>query len=342
VRSKLVVILGAGASFDASSARHRGETVYPPPLVTQLFSQGGPDDSILRAYPLAEMAGSEIRYAANNQRGLEQVLREQYKESAAEHDRRAFFQVPLYLQHRLLVASSAFVPDSYDRLIMAALRLPEVVFVTLNYDLLLDQRLAALSPLHSLRSYITDERNWSLIKLHGSVNWAKKLETGLETLGGDLDPPFFARTFDRHALSAETAPGISMRPVDPAQSGSLNSARVEGSSLYYPLLSVPLGPDDELSCPDSHLEFFKGRLDAEDGFHALFLGYSGYDVAVMALLRESVARLRSVTVVNPDQAAGNRILEALGDVSLPTEVLCEGFTAFVNNGHLERVLERLH
>lgn len=334
---KLVIILGAGASFDASS--RKDQIVSRPPLVTHLFSKGGPDDEILRAYPLAEMAGAEIRHAANNSRGLEQTLKELYKESREEHDRRAFFQVPLYLQHRLLVATNAFVPDSYDRLIMAALRRPEVVFVTLNYDLLLDQRLAVLSPLHSLESYIAEDRKWALIKLHGSVNWARRLRTGVETLGGERDQPFHAGTFNRFALSAEPEPEIVMRGVDPREPGSLDGWRREGHSLYYPALSVPLGPDDEFSCPDSHLDFFKGKLEDEDGLHLLFLGYSGYDVSVMSMLRES--RVRSVTVVNPDEAAGDRILEELGDHSIPTELLSEGFTAFVNNGHLEQVLERL-
>jgi len=336
---KLIVVLGAGASFDASSRRQPGDS--PPPLVTQLFSKGGPDDAILRHYPLAEMAGAEIRHAANNERGLEETLRERYKESDSEHDHRAFFQVPLYLQHRLLVASNAFVPDSYDRLIMAALRLPEVMFVTLNYDLLLDQRLTSFSPLDSLRSYIAPNRNWSLVKLHGSVNWARRLRTGMTTLGGTLDPHYFARTFDRFALTAEPQSEIVLRPVDPGTPSTLATARVGGNFLYYPALSVPLGPDDELSCPPEHLDFAKRKLGDKDGLHLIFIGYSGYDVAVMKFLRESGARWKSLTVVNPDSSAGDRIINELGALSIPSEVLAEGFTAFVTNGDLERVLERL-
>jgi hypothetical protein len=59
----------------------------------------------------------------------------------------------------------------YDRLIERLLRLPYVFFVTLNYDVLLDRRLSAYHPLLSFDEYVTRDKNWSLIKLHGSVNW---------------------------------------------------------------------------------------------------------------------------------------------------------------------------
>jgi hypothetical protein len=56
------------------------------------------------------------------------------------------------------------------------LRLPEVVFITLNYDLILDRVLAAADPhLPSPTWYVQPERKWSLIKLHGSVNWYRQL-----------------------------------------------------------------------------------------------------------------------------------------------------------------------
>jgi hypothetical protein len=58
------------------------------------------------------------------------------------------------------------------------LRLPYVCFVTLNYDVMLDRRLQGHHPLLStFDDYISKDKNWSLVKLHGSVNWYHPLPT---------------------------------------------------------------------------------------------------------------------------------------------------------------------
>lgn len=331
---KAVVVLGAGASHDSAT---RWQTDRPP-LVKDLFSSSPVDLEIIRQYALAETAGPEIRAAAASAVGLEQTLRDRYRDSPHDHDRRVFHQVPLYLQHRLAAASSGFVPDHYNQLIMTALRLDDVVFVTLNYDLVLDQRLDAQFPLRSMGSYLAEGHNWALIKLHGSVNWARRFHAG-DRLPVP-DPPYWARTFDHFALRARPSRGIELRHVQPGTPGSLDNARVEGNFLFFPALSVPLGPDDELSCPPHHLSYLEEKLGA-DGVHALFIGYSGYDVEVMRLLREQTSGFKSVTIVNPDPEAPGRILEKLGTFpSARTEIIPDGFGAFVAQ-HLDRVVAQL-
>src|SRR5437660_170475 len=151
---RLLVILGAGASYDCAGPtivdRHDD---YRPPLVTQLFEPRRSFTQILHHYPLVESAAADIRRAlAGGSVAVEAFLRERLRESEHEHDRLKYYAIPLYLQHLLFeVGSWSYLsrrgytahPDSYDRLINAALRVDEVTFVTLNYDDLFDRRLFA-------------------------------------------------------------------------------------------------------------------------------------------------------------------------------------------------------
>src|SRR3954452_5256331 len=165
----LVVILGAGASRGAGDAW--GD--LRPPLTVDLFDE---DDygHLLQEYDLAHQAGRYIadECAGDDALSIEQVLHS-LRHSEHVHHRRMAYSVPPYLQHLLHSVSEAHYRHvyRYDRLIERLLRLPYVCFMTLNYDVLLDRRLAAHHPLNDFEHYISEDKNWSLIKLHGSVNW---------------------------------------------------------------------------------------------------------------------------------------------------------------------------
>lgn len=144
----LVVITGAGASYDCSSNHVVVRDDFRPPLVVQLFAGLPRYAEILHEYPLAEAAAADIRPAlASGSVAVEQFLRERLRESDDTYAQRRYRWVPLYLQHLLHAISrtngTGFTqhPDHYDTLVNAALELDEAVFITLNYDTLLDERL---------------------------------------------------------------------------------------------------------------------------------------------------------------------------------------------------------
>src|SRR5262249_41653799 len=116
--------------------------------------------------------------------GLEAYLRENILGSPLAYDRRRYLSIPLYLQHVLWEVSAHFTehPVNYDRLVNAALRAGEqFVFITLNYDTLLDSRLEMETgqSITELQHYLNRDGQWSLIKLHGSVDWMKEVLTPL-------------------------------------------------------------------------------------------------------------------------------------------------------------------
>jgi hypothetical protein len=174
--AKLIVVLGAGASYDCASTNVNPDLSMRPPLVKDLFDTRFQD--ILHEYPLAEQVAPDVRVALQGGAiALEAFLREELRDSPYPHLRSSYLALPLYLQHLFWQVGDSYAlqPDNYDRLVMECLRLDRVTFMTLNYDTILDRRLAIRDPLASFDDYVKPGRSWGLVKLHGSINWGRPI-----------------------------------------------------------------------------------------------------------------------------------------------------------------------
>jgi hypothetical protein len=322
----LIVILGAGASAASGHYHWRGGIV--PPLTAELFDEAAYEDQ-LAGHPLAQQAGRLInrRRAADDALALEQALRE-LATSDHSHHRLMALDVPLYLQDLLIAVSTELTAHAFrfDDLIESVLRLERVFFLTLNYDLLLDRRLASFHPLRTLGDYVAEDKNWSLLKLHGSVNWYFRTEEPLDRSrpGPDLH-------WDPETISC-----------DPTE-GSLERCRETRS---YPALALPEGPEDRLVLSALHQEFAEERLAAAREANLLVIGYSGLDGEVLALLGRSGVRVRKMTVVDRDthgaQAVVARFAAAGIESIWPAETAERDFAVwsdFGGAGHLVETYE---
>lgn len=343
----VIVITGAGASHDCVSDYVLRRTDYRPPLVVELFA-GIPAAyaEILHEYPLAEAAAADIRPLLDaGAVAIEQFLRERLRDSSDPYARRRYLAVPLYLQHLLFQISrtdgSGYTrhPDHYDALINAVLPLDEVIFITLNYDTLLDQRLFLYSHLHSMDAYIEPGRNWSLIKLHGSVNWGRAVRERT-----DASYPTSTAVVNNllaQLTKIELEDEVVLRDnVDLAQARYDSAAK----TLFYPALSVPLGHEDELVCPPSHQEHLRARLGELYGLNLIVIGYSGLDREVLSVLKESKNSLRSLLVVSDTRERALGTAEAISQQFhsiAPPEVVTAGFSELVSSGMLRRFVERI-
>jgi hypothetical protein len=208
-------------------------------------------------------------------------------------------------------------PDNTDRLIHAALPLDSVLFLTLNYDTILDSRLALQTgPIMSMDDYVREDHKSALVKLHGSVDWARSVDVAeIRTIDSRL-----TIAFDElgEELEQRLDPEIHLRGIADIQNFRYDRTIPR---LYFPALSVPLGSEDELLCPPNHVDFVRQRLKSSDGLNLLVIGYSGLDQEVLRLLRESKNSLRSLLVINQDtqgaDQAHGRIMDEFPDASPP-------------------------
>ena len=224
---------------------------------------------------------------------------------------------------------------NYDRLINGVLRsADEVIFLTLNYDTILDSRLGQHSRIGTIDDYVRPDHPWSLIKLHGSVDWARQI-VGVDTSAAK-DDPYLSELVAMLPEEPQLSEEIELRrlPIEDLRRG--------GRNLYYPAVSVPLGPDDELNCPASHLDFIRKRLVATDGLNILSVGYSGLDSGLLQLLADSGNSIRSLFAVNHEGVsaleAATRIATAFSDVAHPDMAYAGTFESFTQSGGLEEYL----
>lgn len=114
-------------------------------------------------------------------------------------------------------------------------------------------------------------------------------------------------------------------------------------------LEAPLGEDDEIVCPPQHVAHLLERLGHWDQLDVLVIGYRGLDKGVLDLLAEGGRTIRSLSLVNVDQGAGDeaaakflervKVVSAVGEE--PVTVVPMGFTDFVGSGQLDAYIARI-
>jgi hypothetical protein len=144
-------------------------------------------------------------------------------------------------------------------------------------------------------AYITQDKNWSLIKLHGSVNW---YHPTTEPFAPETPPPALEWDNDRYEC---VAPNASLEYVRGVHQG--------GHTDRYPALALPEGPDDRLVLPPKHRAFLERGLNGTQQIDVLVIGYSGLDKQVLALLASARSQVRRLTVVSRD---GNELVDEYG------------------------------
>ncbi|GAJ08050.1 unnamed protein product, partial [marine sediment metagenome] len=146
--SKACVVLGAGASYDvAGEGSPLINANFRPPLARDLFDINGHPDYwyVMQSYNGAAVLSQELApLILSGEISIERELR-RYAEHKDERIRQNFKHIPAYLRDLLFRASTEYthVPSSYMRLIIKLLAdYPhDVLFITLNYDNLLESAL---------------------------------------------------------------------------------------------------------------------------------------------------------------------------------------------------------
>jgi SIR2-like domain len=175
----LLVILGAGASYDSAPNLQLGQTtLYRPPLADQLFDNRMSFRPALARY---RQCHPIVPYIFNRgKRSLEEVLQELSESKTAERPRQ-LMAVRYYIRDIIHHCCKDWLAEincitNHKTLVDQILEYEKerILFVTFNYDELLEDALSDHGfSTNSLQAYANGHYRFSLYKLHGSVNWVR-------------------------------------------------------------------------------------------------------------------------------------------------------------------------
>ncbi|MBI1894709.1 MAG: hypothetical protein HYS14_11415, partial [Candidatus Rokubacteria bacterium] len=218
----LMVIFGAGASYDSAPSYPPGMgLVERPPLADQLFENREQFAGVLKQFPECHEIVPRLRHRSGNsvERELE-ALQAQAETHPERH--RQLAAVRYYLQLMLFDCQARWEDlikgvSNYKTLLDDINRLKkgqQVCLVTFNYDTLLESALPTVgTQIHGLRDYITG--NYKIIKLHGSINWGREVDTPIENPDA-RDPRDTIRELIRRAGEIRIGPGYHLLSGWPA------------------------------------------------------------------------------------------------------------------------------
>ncbi len=335
-----IVLLGAGASYDCIPDINppldlRPE--YKPPITQGLFENRPVVVSHLRDYDAAMQLASDLIIDIRNKKDLEATLRDISK-SALPSRIAQVRQFGLYLQDLFWDISWTYTPEAvnYSRLANALLdNYDKVAFVTLNYDLLLDRTLRVVNQgdrAGDLGSYTSSER-WMLVKLHGSVNWGRRVIEFANTSTANDEPHILRRRYIEIVSTVSFEDNLG--PIEIAMPERRWSSRGE---LYYPALSIPVEGKYEYNCPEEHIRALEPVLQSATA--VLSIGLSGKDADLLDLLHRNLPEVDRFHVIAGDGEAAGVASQISNHVpQLKSASLFDnGFSGYVLTGGLESFL----
>lgn len=180
---KIITIFGAGASHDSKS-RHvtSGRPELKPPLTDELFNEEY-TASFIHRYPNAAGLIPDVRRGIGDGKTIETILTELWdRRSQNRYLGPAITELQRYLAHFFKEVSQHYLQhgSNYRQYISLLQELNfESLFVSFNYDTLLDQELSQMEnfPFTKPADYINCKI--PLIKVHGSWNWIQEQDGGI-------------------------------------------------------------------------------------------------------------------------------------------------------------------
>jgi hypothetical protein len=350
-REVLLVVLGAGASFDCMprsaqswsddlSARYALEkrtwSEVRPPLAADLVASTSFHNEIIARYPACAPLVAALREPSDVvfEQRLEDIitLRE-----GDPHLKRQLLAMRFYLRDLLASClvyahSSAFngIVTNYTTLVGRLLDWSRaqnayVCFVTFNYDLLLDRALeAAAGVLTSQLDPHEHGQHVSLLRPHGSVAWEWREHEADDNMIGPLTGIEHAQhvltRLGREPLEVRDAPVVlDVLPMDVAP----GPRRVSIPALALPLIGKP----DGAVWPDVQRDFLGSALRGKVT-RMLVVGWHAADTHLLPAIQAAASPACDLMVITKGMDEAEHVLEQLGIArhSFPPLFSIEGFS----------------
>ncbi len=327
----LTVVIGAGASNGCVGSGAQVQQDFLPPLTSELFGARPAFNAILRKYPRVEALSDEIRTKLGQGETVESLLRS-FSEENSLVLKKPYWEIAYYLQELLGEVSTHYIQSPTTKfstlfhLIMRS-NLERVLFLTLNYDQLLEKAISGLirHKFHELSHYFPSGQKWMLLKIHGSVDWGFEIRNYTGKAG-------------KASAMLDALSELDLAKEINFLGGYQDEQRCRERRWFYPALAIPLGQEKNNVCLNSQID--SSREFIRDCHAFLILGYSGLDLDLLHLLG-AAEKVLCVTVVDRDRNAAMDVWKRLAG-SFPTlskpEIYPKGFSDFVSSGEAEKFL----
>jgi len=205
-----------------------------------------------------------------------------------------------------------------------------VLLVTFNYDRLIEKAFASLKiSITDLPDYISNHKV-KLIKLHGSVNWAREVETEVDKVGERNVWDVMNELIER---AGELRVSNRFRIIDQHPIGSANGLPL------VPAIAIPVETKTDFECPENHLDCLREMVRGIT--KVLIIGWRGAENHFLRLLREAGLGEVSAQIVADKRENAEEVLQRLKDAGLSIDgnpMEDTGFTPYVISRKAEHFL----
>ena len=338
----LLVVCGAGASYDSVSSRlpskHPPDQLSDrPPLADELFADRQGFVAIMDRYPELRPLVPRLQHLTQG-RSLEQVMEQIRREGETNPVRlKQLAAIRYYLQAIIWRCQARWLKEAhnitnyvtlFDRIEHTRLKDEQVCIVTFNYDTLIEEALPIVNvSITDIEKY--PQHHYALFKLHGSVDWARRVDS-VDKYPGDADAARLA-----HAL------------IDDAAALKLGDAYVKISSYpppreygvpLFPAIALPVEQKREFECPQRHLKFLRESLG--EVRKALIIGWRGTESHFLDLVREKQRHSINVLAACGNKDESERTIQRIkkAGVQCNSHSTAVGFTDLVVGDELGEFL----
>jgi len=347
-----MVVFGAGASYDSVPHRHPDSftnLVHRPPLANELFADRPRFTEAMNRFPACEPIIPLLRHR-NEGDSVEQVL-ERLQDQARGHSERVrqLAAIRFYLHFMLwdckqqwdteakritnyrtlldLIELWRDKSESEDYISIDGYR--SVCLVTFNYDTMLDDAFgASVRPITTLQDYIASP-TYKLIKVHGSVNWAREVEAPVIADIGARGPWQIA-----HEL-IDRASDLKLRSVYRLVSEWPIGKSTDNRAIF-PALAIPVQRKQDFECPKEHMDLLRASMP--DVTKLLIIGWRGNEQHFVELLRNLRHPGVRGMIVAENQSVAAKIAVHLQHLRPAWNTGVGGFSHFITSGEADRFL----
>lgn len=343
----ILVIFGAGASYDScptlpvkglSTQEIRNNRPERPPLAAELFYNNDIFSQPLRQYWECNPIVPYLRDIPSGV-SFEEVLDTIQEESKTDPIRiKQLTGIRFYLQDMLFQCEAHWGGQTrgitnyltlMDQLRRASTGQGPVILITFNYDRLLDQALHHFGVLiKDINDYISDEKI-KLFKLHGSINWGRKIEAPLlQDIG--------VRSLSEIAHEIiDKSPVLTISNNYVFEDGQSPFTKSNGFPVY-PALAIPIINKQSFECPSEHLEQLSRVIGKAEKM--LVVGWRGAEKHFLDLIKSSVAGEIEVEAVCGNKDYSTEPLTNIQNhgINISGKPYDGGFTEYMKSREAER------